>query len=363
MKISLICFTERGFQTEKTLVRILIAAGHRAQPFVMGKYALQAASSDRSLSFSPVREGGLSEWAGERFAASDALIFVGACGIAVRAVAPYLKDKFQDPAVIVVDEAADFVIPVLSGHVGGANELAVFLAGKLGARPVVTTATDVNKKFAVDVFARAHGLAIDDRKLARAVSADLLAGEPVGLFCDFPAGGPLPKGLMADTICKNNLWITLSKKRRTGEGEGRILRLVPRCVAVGFGCRRGTPAEKLSEALEKAFSENRIDPRSICAFASIDLKQGEPGIRELADRYGVPFLTYSGEELKRVPGRFAESDFVRQTTGIGNVCERAAVAACMEVAESGRLLIEKRAENGVTVAAACFNPELFGGGL
>ncbi len=357
MRISLICFTERGFQTEKTLVRILTAAGHTAQPFVMGKYALQAASADRSVSFAPVREGGLSSWAGERFPADDALIFIGACGIAVRAVAPHLKDKFTDPAVLAIDEGAGFVIPLLSGHAGGANELGVFLAGRLHAQPVVTTATDVNGKFAVDVFARAHGLAIDDRKLAKAVSADILAGEPVGLFCDFPLDGTVPPELHPDTICRTNLWITVAKKRRAG--AGRVLKLIPRCVTVGIGCRRGTPAARLKERINDILEKNHVDPRSVCALASIDLKHGETGICELSAELGVPFLTYTGDELLKVPGRFAESEFVRRTTGVGNVCERAAVAACLEVAGTGRILIPKRSGDGVTVAAACFSPELF----
>ncbi|MCI8453627.1 MAG: hypothetical protein HFE84_03300, partial [Lachnospiraceae bacterium] len=264
--------------------------------------------------------------------------------------------------VLVVDEAAGFVIPILSGHMGGANELAACLAEPLSAVPVITTATDRNGRFAVDVFARSHGLVIDDRMLAKAVSADVLAGEPVGFFCDFPLDGETPKELSCDTICQHTIWVTVSKRERTGAGAGRVLKLIPRCVAVGIGCKRGTSKEKLHEILTAAMEENHIDERSVCAFASIDLKQGEPGLLALSKELSIPFLTYTGEELLHVPGRFSESEFVRQTTGIGNVCERAAMAACLEVSKSSRILFGKYAKDGVTAAAACFYPDLFKSG-
>ena len=109
------------------------------------------------------------------------MIFIGAAGIAVRAAAPWIRDKFADPPVIVIDETARFVIPLLSGHVGGANELACELAAFLGAVPVITTATDRNGLFAVDLFAAGNGLVLTDRKMAREISARILEGKPLGL--------------------------------------------------------------------------------------------------------------------------------------------------------------------------------------
>lgn len=367
MKISLLSFTKNGFETEKQLVRILEKAGYLVCPYVMGKYAMQAAAKDTEISFSPVREGGLSQWAGERFADSEGIVFVGALGIAVRAVAPYIKDKKTDPAVLAVDEAARFVIPLLSGHLGGANELAKFLSMELKkngseAIPVITTATDVNKKFAVDVFAKEHGLAIGDMRLAKEISAAVLSGEPVGFFSDFSSDASLPEGLFRDRLCRRNIRITIWKKKESsasGDHTPKILRLVPGCVALGIGCRRGTGKEKLLEVIWAAAEENNLDLSSVCALSSIDLKAGEPGIRELAGEFQVPFLTYTKEELETVPGMYTESEFVRKTTGVGNVCERAAMAACLEVSQNARLLIKKHAADGVTVAAACFAPELF----
>lgn len=356
MKISLLSFTKNGFQTEKRMVSILKEAGHRPCPYVMGKYAMQSASMDTEISFSPVKEGTLTDWARERFGDSEGIIFIGACGIAVRAIAPYVKDKKTDPAVLVTDEAARFVIPVLSGHLGGANGLAELLAAGLNALPVITTATDVNKKFAVDVFAKDHGLVIDDMKLAKEVSAAILSGEPVGVSSDFPMGGKLPEGLYKDRICGRNIRISLRKSKR----DDHVLRLIPRCVALGIGCRRGTPEEKISLAVQAVMEENGLDSRSVCACSSIDLKSGEPGLCGFSRTLGIPFLTYTKEELEAVPGTFTESEFVKKTAGVGNVCERAAMAACLEVSKEARILIKKHAADGVTVAAACFVPELFG---
>ena len=181
MNISLICFTRDGFETMKRINDTLSGASeafanascpeHRDRSaktedrsceggtlykslWIAGRYALQLAATDAGVPYQAVPEGGLSEWTKEAFLRDDALIFVGACGIAVRSIAPYVRDKFQDPAVVCVDEAGQFVIPLLSGHVGGANRLAEMVASGIGAVPVVTTATDVEKKFAVDMFAK-----------------------------------------------------------------------------------------------------------------------------------------------------------------------------------------------------------------
>ncbi|MBM6685952.1 cobalamin biosynthesis protein CbiG, partial [Faecalicatena contorta] len=123
------------------------------------------------------------------------IVFIGAAGIAVRLIAPYIRDKFTDPAVLVLDEGGRFVIPLLSGHVGGANDLARFLARATGAEAVITTATDVNGRFAVDVFAKKCGLVLTDRTKAKDISARILKGEKVGFYSEFPVLGRVPEEL------------------------------------------------------------------------------------------------------------------------------------------------------------------------
>lgn len=147
------------------------------------------------------------------------MLFVGAAGIAVRAIAPLVKDKLTDPAVLVMDEAGQFVIPILSGHVGGANELARLIAGLCQAVPVITTATDVNRVFAVDVFAAKNSLIIADREAARHVAMDLLEGREVGFLnsCQVECGTTLvdgwtPEGCTA-RACGRNIYIGVEKIR------------------------------------------------------------------------------------------------------------------------------------------------------
>lgn len=326
--------------------------------WIAGRYALQLAATDAGVPYQAVPEGGLSEWTKEAFLRDDALIFVGGLWDRGALHRTICAGQFQDPAVVCVDEAGQFVIPLLSGHVGGANRLAEMVASGIGAVPVVTTATDVEKKFAVDTFAKDHGFVITDRKLAKEISADILAGEPVGVFSDFgfSAWKKIPEGLFEDRICKRNLWITVSGKEKKGIPSDRVLRLIPRCVALGIGCKRGTPVEKIRTAVESAMERNGIDLRSVFAVASIDIKKQERGLIEFAKELQVPFLTFSSEELNGQPGDFPESEFVRKTTGTGNVCERSAVAACRlgVRASECRILIHKEAEDGVTVAAAYY---------
>ena len=134
----------------------------------------------------------------ERFSSMDALIFIGACGIAVREIAPYLVSKKTDPAVLCIDEKMQFVIPMLSGHIGGANDLARRLAAALGASAVITTATDVNGKFAADAWAAKNECAISSMLLAKKVAAEILERD-VPLVSDFPIKGALPGGIVEKT--------------------------------------------------------------------------------------------------------------------------------------------------------------------
>ena len=278
---------------------------------------------------------------GAAFSEMDALIFVGAAGIAVREIAPYVRDKRTDPAVLGLDERANFVIPLLSGHIGGANALARRLAAALGATAVVTTATDVNGKFSVDTWATEHGCAISDMGLAKAVSAEIL--EHSVPFCsDFPIREPLPDGLVLGESGELGIYVGY----RFSAPFARTLRLVPRVLRVGIGCRRGISREAVEEAIGKVFAENRLDPAAILGVFSIDLKEHEPGLLAACATHGWPAHFYSASQLQAVPGEFTGSDFVRAVTGVENVCERAAFL------DAERLLVKKTACDGVTVAVA-----------
>ena len=278
---------------------------------------------------------------GECFSQADALIFVGACGIAVREIAPYVSDKRKDPAVLCINELGQYVIPLLSGHIGGANRLARELARGLGATAVITTATDINHRFSADTWASENGYAISSMEAAKGISAAILEGD-IPLASDFPISSPLPSGLIAGDTGPLGISITY---RRT-EPFAKTLRLVPKVLNLGIGCRKGIPEEAIHRAVDSVFQEQGIDPKAAAGVYSIDLKEHEPGLVEFCRDTGLPFTVYSAEQLRRAEGDFTASDFVSSVTGVDNVCERAAMM------EAERLIIQKTAISGVTVAVA-----------
>lgn len=283
----------------------------------------------------------LSQWTAEHFPRAGALVFVGAAGIAVRAIAPYVKSKTRDPAVVVVDEGARWAVPVLSGHLGGANDLARRIAGLCGAQAVITTATDVNGVFAVDEWAKRQNCAVLRPEQIKIVSAALLAGKTVGLHTEFPVAGDPPAGV---TLCESkDCTFRLSLRSRGRE----VLQLVPRIAVLGVGCRKGISREALEEALDRMLAKASVCPQAICAVSSIDLKQEEPGLLSFCAAHGWPLHTYPAAALAAVQGNFTASAFVQKITGVDNVCERSAV-----LASGGTLYSKKNAGNGVTMALA-----------
>ena len=265
-----------------------------------------------------------------------------ACGIAVRAIAPHLRSKTSDPAVIVIDDCVRFVIPVLSGHIGGANELARRLAELLGAQAVITTATDTGGHFSPDSFAAANGLIITDMSASKAIAAAVLYGEKVGFASEY-AYINMPEELSADTSCRTGIYVGCCEK----DPFPVTLKLVPRNVVVGIGCKRGTACEAIENAVISALETPGIALERVCSAATIDLKADEAGLLEFCEKHGLKLTAYSAQELMGTAGEFTKSDFVKSVTGVDNVCERSAVRC-----SGGRLILGKTAADGVTVAAA-----------
>lgn len=283
----------------------------------------------------------LKGWTAEHFAQDEALIFVGAVGIAVRAIAPHCRSKAVDPAVVVVDEGGNFAVPLLSGHLGGANALARALAGICGAVPVITTATDINGLFAVDLWAKAQNCVVLEPERIKRVSGALLAGQTVRYWSPWPVAGETPAGVeKADEPEAADFALTLTP-------QGGALHLVPRIGVLGVGCRRGTTARQLEEAFAAFCAVSGLSPAAVCAAASIDLKKDEPGLAAFCKAHGWPITFYPADELRAVPGQFTPSAFVASVTGVDNVCERSAVKA-----SDGTLLLPKTAGGGVTLALA-----------
>lgn len=352
MKLAVISFTRGGSRICGRLVKRAQELGWECGGYVQERF-LNTVQEVPGIC--PVREP-VAYWTKKRFDQVDGLVYIGAAGIAVRAIAPCLRDKMTDPAVIVIDEAGRYVISLLSGHVGGANELAVKLADILGAEPVVTTASDVRQMEAIDVWAAKRDLAIGDRAAAKHVAACLLDGEPVGFYSDYPVEGGMPPGFVQGELCRTHVWVTARTQPPAGHmvtmfltEDAQILRLIPRCLVVGLGCRKGVGEEAVVAAIKRVFDEEHLDLRAVAAMASIDIKKEEAGLCAAAAGLKVPFYTYPAEELAAVEGNFTASEFVKQITGTDNVCERSALAACKQ---TGRLLVKKQAMDGVTVAVA-----------
>lgn len=329
-------FTEQGRQTAERIAQVIRTQGDTVRCLVPKRLETESCEGFTELA----------ETVGALFSQVQTIVFVGAAGIAVRAVAPYLQSKLTDPAVLVVDERAQYVIPILSGHVGGANELALSLARSIGSVPVVTTATDIRDRFSVDTYARQQHLAIVEKDEIKHLSGALLEGEPVGALtpeCGFIIS-PLP----------------------SGQPFEHTLHLVPQDLVIGMGCRSGTSPEQLYEYVRNVFEQQGWSLYRIRAVASIDVKQEEPGLIALAKKLRVPFLTYSAQELCAQKGTFAISDFVRRTVGVDNVCERSALCAAVHegwLPEDSRfeqfVRLRKQAQDGMTLAVIGLYAENF----
>ena len=337
MKVSIIAFTDNGMEIAYKLSNSL--------------------SEANDVDFTRCGKGALSTWTEEHFSTNDALIFIGAIGIALRAIAPYIKTKTKDPAVVVVDELGQFSIPILSGHIGGANELAIEISEILNAIPVITTATDINKVFAVDTWAKSQGLHILNPECIKLVSSKLLKGESVHVKSDYPIQGNLPKNVYLNDLEDSNAGydVIITHKDLENERKNDTLLLVPQIITVGIGCRKDISFEAIESSILNIIESENYHISAINALASIDKKANEKGILEFAKKYGLPFNTYSAEELNSLEGDFTKSEFVKSVVEVDNVCERSAIKE-----SNGKLIRRKDTCDGagVTVALAINDPNI-----
>lgn len=344
---------------------------------------------------------------------TSAFVFIGAMGIAVRQVAPFLKSKVCDPAVLVLDEKGQYVIPVLSGHIGGGVALARELAKAIGGQAVITTATDVEERFAVDVFADQNHLWIENPGIIKTVSSALLQGRTVDVWTNLSIEGETPDGLRVlqaeemmlmelpgrTEAAKDSPQREVTEKGLTTQGtaeqkavsdiavlidlpsqvqekiskyydSSQVCVLKPRRYILGIGCKRGKTADEMEAFLQKICERLNIDMHGIGAIASIDIKKDEPGIWELSRRLGVPFEVFSAQELERVEEVVTVSDFVKEMVGVDNVCERSAYCLAKRwtqedvsleaVQRTGdySLVLGKQAQDGMTMAIVKTVPRL-----
>lgn len=292
----------------------------------------------------------LRELVAATFSRFDGHIFIAASGIVVRTVAPLLAAKDRDPAVVAMDPQGQFAISLLSGHLGGANELAKRCAEITGGQAVITTATDTAGVVSVDLLARDRGLHIADLGEVKAVNAALLEGRAVLVHDPLGCLGELdsasfrlvdgPADFRADTPCVRVHWME-------GEPRAGLLRLHAPVLTLGVGCRRDTAMEEIRDLIHRVLKENGLARHSVAVMGSADIKGDEKGLLEAARELGVPLEFFEAGELASVATP-TPSTMVEQHVGTASVSE----AAALLLSGGGELLVDKQKTERATVAVA-----------
>jgi len=298
----------------------------------------------------------LPDTVGVHFSRFQSHIFIMASGIVVRSIASHLDSKTTDPAVVVVDDRGQFAISLVSGHLGGANQLACRTADLLGAAAVITTATDVNAKPAIDVLAAARGLKIENPAAIKAVNMALLTDEPIQVHDPYNwLAGALPNVVLYDeTPADRSTGPAGAEPAGVRVDDGicnpapRVLVLRPPSLVAGIGCNRGTPREEIHDLLQSVLAQSALSPASLCRLASIDLKADEAGLCALATDLELTLDFFTKEELSSVEDVPTPSTMVAKHVGVPSVCEAAAILA----SRNGRLIVPKHSTRNVTVAIA-----------
>lgn len=286
-----------------------------------------------------------------QFAGYPRHIFIMATGIVVRIIAALLDHKTTDPAVVVCDEAGQFAISLVSGHVGGANALAREVARLTGGQPVITTATDVNRVPAIDVIAVEADLTIENPDAIKAVNMALLTGrrivvhDPYAKVIHRLPEGPV-RSSSAAAFDRKDAGIFVDHKRL--DLPPHVLVLRPGSLVAGMGCNRGTDDGEMRDLLVDTLAKNRLSVSSLRALATVDLKADEPGLQALAESLNVPIRIFTRDRLKTVEQIPTPSAMVEKHIGVKSVCEAAALLAT----HRGQLIVPKRKTANVTVAVA-----------
>jgi cobalt-precorrin 5A hydrolase len=300
----------------------------------------------------------------EKFDQYTGHIFIMSTGIVVRVLAPLIESKTKDPAVVVVDDLGQNAISFLSGHIGGANELTFKIAQIIKANPVITTATDINGIPAIDVLAMENGLFIENPAAIKTVNMALLKRET--LWVHDPYNYLTTRLLNSDSGIFEILIQNIKKSSQyskinnnpciyiddvTQELPPQVLVLRPATLVAGIGCNRCTGAQEISDHLKQVLECHRLASTSLKCLTSIDVKNDEAGLIEVAESIELPLIFFTREELNQVKGIKNPSPVVEKHVGVQSVCEAAAIRA----SRAGTLIVPKQTTQNVTVAIARIN--------
>lgn len=276
------------------------------------------------------------------------IIFISSTGIAVRAISKYLKSKDKDPAVVVVDVCNKFSISLVSGHLGGANYLALKASKVLENTPVITTATDNMDILAPDIIAMNNNLIIDDLKVAKVIASRLVNKEKV-YFIDDRNLISCPDGYTKTEELKDySLWITDKKEFKNNNylniDNKKVLKLIRRDIVLGIGCRKDTDKDKMYKFIKDSLEENNIDLRAVGLISSINIKSEEEAILSLKEKLNCEIKFFTSTEIAMIEDKFDCSEFVKKSIGVGAVSE-----PVVELS-GGDIIVNKIKKDGMTLA-------------
>lgn len=367
MRIAIVALTPRGLATGRRIATFLTRPFMFCHPGLRemlkgqndpGATGEKAALRAQARTFFFSRD--LKSFTAELFSSFDAIIFVMAAGIAVRMIAPWLQHKTTDPAIITVDDTGTFVVPLLGGHQGGANDLAQQIADEIGATAVITTATDRSRLLAFDLWAKRRGWTLEHAADLKKISKAQLAGSELLIYSDLARAEQAAVRelfpscrLVRDTVelqTARHGVVFLSNRSSLPQPPGGVPFIVlrPRNLVAGIGCRRGVSASAVTAALKGALDLAGRVSGGLQSIATIELKGEEKGLRETARCFRVPLQVFSNEQIQQIENRFVGSEFVRRNTGVGAVSEPCAVLG----SGGGALILAKTGFKGITVALA-----------
>ena len=298
---------------------------------------------------------GLKEFIPEVFDKYDYLIFIMATGIVVRTIAPLIISKFSDPAILVMDEKGNNIISLLSGHMGGANEMTLYMSDLINSHPVITTATDVNKKSSLDMIAKKLNGHIDDfRDNVLKINSMLVNNEEVHLYIDgnykINHNGFTLYDEKTDLDKVRNLVVVTNKKdinkmlnKNIENLNEKIIKVTPKDIVIGVGCKKNTDSKHMKNSLIKFLAEYNIDINAVKEIGSIEIKKDEKAIIDLAKFLDVKFKTFSVEEISKVDYLYEKSDWVKKNVGVYSVSDPVA-----HLLSEGRVIINKQKYDGIT---------------
>jgi cobalt-precorrin 5A hydrolase len=347
MKIAVIAITRNGVRLGSKLTGGLA----NVSLYVPRKFAGTAAGST-------VYDGELRDLVARLWQEVGGFVFIMATGIVVRLIAPHLRAKDTDPAVVVMDDAGNFAISLLSGHLGGANELASRCAFITGAREVITTATDVNGLPSFDMIAREEGWGIEELGRVKVLNSLLLDDEQIAVVD--PTGRVRNafhgKGKLSfhntfvaalESGARGFLFVTNRQLPPQVRSE-RLLVLRPKNLVLGIGCNSGTTVEEIAEIVHSTLKRLFLSVRSVRCVGTAEAKRDEPGLVAFAEAIGVPLVTYPSSELNCVETPSPPSEYALAAIGAAGVAEPAALLA----SGGGTLLMKKLKSGNVTLAIA-----------